>query len=105
MCEPYCEVEMLVIAQAGLDQGTSGLFDPSYLTWMFAIFCLNWKVAVLTPPVLLTIWFSPEIVQMICDTVRRRDFLAESELDRELEGRLFDPGYKRESTFARQLKT
>ncbi|WP_182868064.1 hypothetical protein [Stieleria mannarensis] len=38
----------------------------------------------------LACWYAGDVFAFIVDTIRRRDFLAESERQRRLDGRLFD---------------
>jgi len=40
----------------------------------------------------LLVWYSPEIVQLVSDWITGRNVMAESQQEREHEGRLFDSG-------------
>lgn len=73
---------MIVLAQVGLGGVGKALTG---------ILALIWSGTILAYVLFLILWYSPEVVQLLSDWIRGRDLLAESQLEREYEGRLFGP--------------
>lgn len=76
---------MAILAQAGLDSAVSGIVG---------IYVLVWLAGVILPPLFLFAWYLPEIIQLVIDTWQRRDFLAEAQFEREMEGRMINPDWR-----------
>ncbi len=70
---------MILLAQAGLGGAAAAAG---------AVFSILGLLIGLTPLFLLMLWYLPEILQFVVDTIRGRDLLAESERDRLLDGRI-----------------
>jgi len=76
---------MHVIAQAGLGAASRA---------MHTLLTLSFLLAVAVPPLFLLVWYLPETCRVVFDWLRGRDLLAESDAERELEGRLFPPEHR-----------
>ena len=64
---------------------------------VLGIYILLWWITIISPVVFLACWYASEFLRLVSDFIHRRNLLEESEFDRQMEGRLFDPDYKKQN--------